>query len=110
MVNRAPVEKICQLLASNSFSADELHRIREAFRARCEQDGQALVLSMDDYLLTEEVAEKLDMHSSRVRRICKDHDIGVIRGHDRFLTLADVEAVGRLRGVVGRPPKSTQDE
>lgn len=53
-----------------------------------------------------EVAEELQLTDSRVRQLCREHEIGQIVGRDRLLTAGDVRKIKRIPRVLGRPRKN----
>lgn len=99
MRHKLDVTAIVRALEQESFSSEGLQQILEAVRRRLGADAAESSLTVN------EVAERLGLHNSRVRRICTEHDIGTKKGRDRLLSEKDVVAIARLRGRVGRPAK-----
>lgn len=52
-----------------------------------------------------EAAARLALSDSRVRQLCIQHNIGVIRGRDRFLSDDDIDVIRKMPRKMGRPRK-----
>lgn len=52
-----------------------------------------------------EIADEMGLSHGRVRALCREHDLGVVKGRDRILTYKEVLKLKRIPRIMGRPKK-----
>jgi len=62
--------------------------------------------TLPGYVTTQDLADELQLHDSRIRQICRKLQIGIVVGSHRFLTAKEAAAVRATpRASSGRKPK-----
>lgn len=55
-----------------------------------------MIMATQQLFSVQQAARKLGVTDSRVRQICREHEIGVLLGRDRVLTKEDIDRIENL--------------
>jgi phage antirepressor YoqD-like protein len=55
-----------------------------------------MIMATQQLFSVQQAARKLGVTDSRVRQICREHEIGVLLGRDRVLTNEDIDRIENL--------------